>query len=156
WSRPRTRSRCRRRPRRNRCRTCPRQARRLSSRRSPAMSDPTGLVILIPLFPLLASALIAVLGYPLLRQYSHWPCIVAAALSCFVSAVLVTSGYGSMTVYYEWFGFGDARVDFALQVDGLTLIMLVTVTFVGTLIAIYSAGYMHGDPGYPRYFALVS
>src|SRR5439155_637214 len=41
-------------------------------------------------------------------------------------------------------------------VDGLTLVMLVTVTFVGTLIAIYSAGYMAGDPGYPRYFAVVS
>src|SRR3989442_11746221 len=34
--------------------------------------------------------------------------------------------------------------------------MLVTVTFVGTLIAIYSVGYMHHDPGYPRYFAEIS
>jgi proton-translocating NADH-quinone oxidoreductase chain L len=34
--------------------------------------------------------------------------------------------------------------------------MLCMVTFVGTLIALYSAGYMHGDPGYPRFFAVVS
>ena len=34
--------------------------------------------------------------------------------------------------------------------------MLVTVTFIGTLIAIYSVGYMHGDAGYPRFFAEVS
>src|SRR5205085_796612 len=33
---------------------------------------------------------------------------------------------------------------------------LVTVTFIGTLIAIYSAGYMHGDRGYARYFAEIS
>ena len=30
------------------------------------------------------------------------------------------------------------------------------ITFVGLLVAIYSIGYMHGDPGYPRFFALVS
>ena len=34
--------------------------------------------------------------------------------------------------------------------------MLVMVTFIGTLIAIYSIGYMHGDPGYPRFFAEVA
>ena len=31
--------------------------------------------------------------------------------------------------------------------------MLVMVTFIATLVAIYSVGYMHGDPGYPRFFA---
>src|SRR5947207_2362888 len=38
----------------------------------------------------------------------------------------------------------------------LTAIMLCMVTFVATLIAIYSAGYMHGDPGYPRFFTYIS
>ena len=45
---------------------------------------------------------------------------------------------------------------FSLRADALTAIMLVMVTFIGTLIAIYSVGYMHGDPGYPRFFAEVS
>ena len=43
-----------------------------------------------------------------------------------------------------------------LRADALTAIMLVTVTFIATLIAIYSAGYMHRDPGYPRYFAEIA
>jgi NADH-quinone oxidoreductase subunit L len=47
-------------------------------------------------------------------------------------------------------------VGLTLRADSLTAIMLVTVTFIGSLIAIYSAGYMHGDPGYPRYFAAVA
>src|SRR5262249_45294188 len=34
--------------------------------------------------------------------------------------------------------------------------MLVTVTFVGSLIAVYSVGYMHGDPGYARFFAQIA
>ena len=34
--------------------------------------------------------------------------------------------------------------------------MLAMVTFIATLIAIFSGGYMHGDPGYPRFFAVMS
>ncbi|MBW3596285.1 MAG: hypothetical protein KY475_03310 [Planctomycetes bacterium] len=50
----------------------------------------------------------------------------------------------------------DFRVEIVLRADGLTAMMLAMVTFVATLIAIYSAGYMHGDPGYWRFFAYVS
>jgi proton-translocating NADH-quinone oxidoreductase chain L len=113
-------------------------------------------VLLIPLLPLLASLLIAVLGYPLLRQHSHWPCIAGAAGSCAMSVLLLTQGDMPVHRYYDWFNIGNVNVGFSLSVDGLTALMLVTVTFVGTLIAIYSAGYMHGDEGYPRFFAVVS
>ena len=71
--------------------------------------------------------------------------------------------------YYTWFSteipteaksvLGDEHsvdIGFTLQADGLTAIMLVTVTFIGSLIAIYSIGYMHGDPGYARYFSEIS
>jgi NADH-quinone oxidoreductase subunit L len=113
-------------------------------------------LLLIPLLPLAAGALIALLGYPLLKQFSHWPCVIAAALSCVLSFSLLPMGNVERVAYYDWFVIGDVNVRFALAADGLTVVMLCTVTFVGTLIAIYSAGYMHGDPGYPRFFALVS
>jgi NADH-quinone oxidoreductase subunit L len=117
------------------------------------MFDP---LLLIPLLPLLASIAIAVLG-PVLRQYSHWPCVLAAVGSCFLSVTFLLVGQARrVQPYFDWLSIGDLRVPFNFQADGLTLVMLTTVTFVGTLIAIYSAGYMHGDPGYPRYFALVS
>jgi NADH-quinone oxidoreductase subunit L len=58
--------------------------------------------------------------------------------------------------YYTWFHAGNVNVGFTLRADGLTAIMLVTVTFISSLIAIYSAGYMHGDPGYARFFAEVA
>ena len=44
----------------------------------------------------------------------------------------------------------------ALRLDPLTATMLVIITCVGLLVAIYSIGYMHDDPGYPRFFALVA
>ena len=43
-----------------------------------------------------------------------------------------------------------------LRLDPLTAIMLAVITCVGLLVAIYSIGYMHDDPGYPRFFALVA
>ncbi|HEY9174721.1 MAG TPA: NADH-quinone oxidoreductase subunit L, partial [Verrucomicrobiae bacterium] len=43
-----------------------------------------------------------------------------------------------------------------LKLDALSLMMLLIVTGVGSAIHIYSAGYMHGDPGWSRYFACLS
>ena len=47
-------------------------------------------------------------------------------------------------------------IPITLRLDPLTATMLTIITFVGLLVAIYSVGYMHDDPGYPRFFALVS
>src|SRR4029079_11549326 len=43
-----------------------------------------------------------------------------------------------------------------VQVDQLTAVMLLVVTGVGFLIHLYSAGYMHGDPGYARFFTYLN
>ncbi len=45
---------------------------------------------------------------------------------------------------------------FTLRADALSSMMLVMITFIGSFIAIFSVGYMHGDPGYPRFFAAVA
>jgi NADH-quinone oxidoreductase subunit L len=52
-------------------------------------------------------------------------------------------------------GSREFRIDVALRSDPLTSIMLVMVTFIGTLVAIYASGYMHGDRGYWRFFSYV-
>jgi NADH-quinone oxidoreductase subunit L len=122
--------------------------------------DPRGYLWLIPVLPLAASVVIAALGYRILRGHSHWVCIAGAIAACFLSVMTlmaVERGFQEPAVnYFTLFEACDVRVHFSLQADGLTAVMLVTVTFIGSLIAIYSAGYMHGDPGYPRYFAEVS
>ena len=48
------------------------------------------------------------------------------------------------------------RMDIVLRADSLTAIMLGMVTFISTLVVIYASGYMHGDPGYWRFFAYVA
>src|SRR5262249_829067 len=61
---------------------------------------------------------------------------------------------------YTWFQVGNVDVTFSLQADGLTALMLVTVTFVSSLIAIYSIGYMSHErehnEGYSRFFAEIA
>jgi NADH-quinone oxidoreductase subunit L len=111
---------------------------------------------LIPALPLAASVLTAFLGPRVLRRQSHWPCILAAVGSCVLSVLVllaVRGGGAAIEPYYTWFEAGNLHVGFTLRADPLSAIMLVTVTFVSSLIAIYSAGYMQGDEGYARFFA---
>ncbi len=50
----------------------------------------------------------------------------------------------------------DFTIDITLRADALTCLMLVMVTFISMLVAIYSIGYMHGDRGYWRFFTYIS
>jgi NADH-quinone oxidoreductase subunit L len=121
--------------------------------------DPKHYLWLIPFLPFLGAAVIALLGKPLLRGLSHWPCILGAAGACVLSVMALLKVHQGETTLVDnriWFEAGNVQVAFALRLDALAAVMLVTVTFIGTLIAIYSSGYMHGDPGYPRFFAAVS
>jgi len=63
--------------------------------------------------------------------------------------------------YFTWMVGGEAtphpfHVEFALQVDQLTVVMLLVVTFVGMLIHIYSTGYMAHEGGYYRFFSYLN
>lgn len=58
--------------------------------------------------------------------------------------------------YFTWMIAGPFKVDFALQVDQLTVVMLLTVSFVGMLIHIYSTGYMAHEGGYYRFFSYLN
>ena len=58
--------------------------------------------------------------------------------------------------YFSWIEAGNFRAGFDLQVDQLTLVMLLVVTGVGWLIHIYSTGYMAHEGGYYRFFAYLN
>src|SRR5579863_2542936 len=58
--------------------------------------------------------------------------------------------------YFTWIIAGPFRVDFSLQLDQLTVVMLLVVSFVGMLIHIYSTGYMAHEGGYYRFFSYLN
>jgi NADH-quinone oxidoreductase subunit L len=61
---------------------------------------------------------------------------------------------------YEWFSITLGQTEVPIQVrfvmDPLSGVMTLVVTGIGLLIHIYSLGYMHDDPGYPRFFAYLN
>ncbi len=58
--------------------------------------------------------------------------------------------------YWTWIATGTFSVDAALQLDQLSMVMMLVVTGVSFLIHVFSVGYMGDDPGYPRYFAYLN
>jgi proton-translocating NADH-quinone oxidoreductase chain L len=118
---------------------------------------------MIPLLPLLGCVTIAAVGRRWFPAKCHIPCIAGAVGSCVFAVIafigVATTGNGEPIIVGQdlsWISAGNFTASFSLRADGLTAVMLVMVTFIGSLIAIYSVGYMHGDPGYPRFFAAVS
>ena len=58
--------------------------------------------------------------------------------------------------YWTWIVTGRLEVAAAIQLDQLSIVMMLVVTGVGFLIHVFSVGYMGGDAGYPRYFAYLN
>jgi len=76
-----------------------------------------------------------------------------------VNFVLIVAAAESEPVirsYWTWIEVGQLRVDAAVQLDQLSMLMALVVTGVSFIIHIYSIGYMGEDPGYARYFAYLN
>src|SRR3989338_5991885 len=56
----------------------------------------------------------------------------------------------------SWIALKNLPIEYGVLLNGLTLIMLLVVTGIGSLIFLYSMTYMKEDPGYARYFACLS
>src|SRR6202790_3096033 len=118
---------------------------------------------IIPLLPLMGAAANGIFG-------GRWPkkAVSAVALSsttlAFLAALEAVREFLSLSptqipwikTYFTWISAGGFQADFSLQMDQLTVIMLLVVTGVGWLIHIYSSGYMHDDPGYRRFFSYLN
>jgi NADH-quinone oxidoreductase subunit L len=57
---------------------------------------------------------------------------------------------------HQWMSLFEFEVEVGLRIDGLSAMMIFVVTSISLLVQIYSTGYMHGDTGYPRFFAFMS
>src|SRR6516225_7288247 len=113
--------------------------------------------------PLAGFLVLLWLGRRLGEPGAGWLATLAAAGS-FVAAVvmwlsLLSKPASSRLVIkqiFTWVPVAGLHVNFALQIDPLSVTMALFVTGVGTLIHLYSIGYMHGDERFPRFFVLFS
>ena len=123
--------------------------------------DHTALAPLIIAVPLLSAFVLLFFGKRIGRLAG-----VVASVAVGISFVASAITFGSVLSageaageghrFFEWIVAGRFDVGFDLLVDQLSGIMLLVVTGVGTLIHVYSIGYMHGDARYPRFFAYLN
>jgi len=122
---------------------------------------------IIMLLPLLGSATNGLLGLPLGERWSKAAVnavgvgSVALSFLCVCEAVrefaaLPASQVPVIRDYFTWMTAGPFRAGFTLQVDQLTIVMLLVVTGVGLLVHIFSVGYMAHEGGYYRFFSYLN
>ena len=114
--------------------------------------------VLIPLLPLLAFIIIA-FGGRWLRGDAHRIGIPAMVLSFGLSVLafveILRNGPFSQPLY-TLIQVGQLHIKLGLYVDQLTILLLLLVTGVSSLVHIFSSRYMHGDPRYERFFAVIA
>jgi NADH-quinone oxidoreductase subunit L len=57
---------------------------------------------------------------------------------------------------WNWINFGDLQIPFSFSIDAISIIMLLVITGVGSLIHLFSIGYMSHDPGVTKYFSYLN
>ena len=119
---------------------------------------------IIPLLPLLGSAVNGLFGSKWPNKLVNWVALGSTGLSfaCAIEAVREFLRYYAMEhraftkPFFDWIIAGSFRAGFDLQMDQLTVVMVLVVTGVGFLIHIYSTGYMAHEGGYYRFFSYLN
>ena len=122
------------------------------------------LIWLIFLLPVFSFLIISFFIRPFVKKESRiagYITIVAIGGSLVLSLwtlmqVMAAPGHELPVPDISWLSVGNLNIQIGLMVDSLTAVMLVVVTIVSLMVQIYSQGYMHGDPGYHRYYAWMS
>jgi NADH-quinone oxidoreductase subunit L len=127
------------------------------------MEDLVDLVWLIPALPLAGFLALVVFGRRLGEPLAGWVATLASAGS-FGATLLVFLGLTDLdehhraaeTVLFDWLPAGGLRVEAGFLADPLSITMALFVTGVGTLIHLYSIGYMHGDRDFSKFFVYLN
>ncbi len=122
----------------------------------------TGGIWLLVALPLAGAVILLVTG----RRSDRWGHLLgcAAAIASFGVAVALFVGMlGRATAdravhetLFTWVPVAELRVDFGLQLDQLSMCFVLLITGVGSLIHVYSVGYMSSDPGRRRFFGYLN
>ena len=115
------------------------------------------LATIVPLAPLVAFAVNVFFG----RRYLHHLTGVIASAALLISALAATVIFvgtlgrhePQIATLYRWIGVANFNVDVSFQIDQLSTIMMLVVTWVSFVIHVYSNGYMHEDHGFWRFFS---
>jgi NADH-quinone oxidoreductase subunit L len=113
--------------------------------------------------PLAGFVLLLWLGRKIGNPAAGWLTVVIGAGSFIATVVTWLTMLGKSAAdrhatlnVFSWIPVGGLQVNIALLIDPLSITMALFVTGVGTLIFLYSIGYMHADPAFPKFFMLLN
>lgn len=114
-------------------------------------------IYLIPLLPL-GSFIVNIIFGRRIKKFSAIVSIVTMLASCAISltAFLKIAKGDTISLSIGWINIGHNIIKFGFYVDALTSVMLLVVTVIGSLILIYSVGYMQKDARFSRFFSYIS
>ncbi len=112
------------------------------------------------LFLPLIGSLLGYLGRSVTKYFSEITTSLFVSISAILSIFVFWKGiqnniYGNYKIF-EWITSGDFTANWSINIDPLSSVMLVVVTFVSALVHIYSIGYMSHDPHKPRFMSYLS
>ncbi len=119
------------------------------------------LCALIPLFPLIGF-LINGIGFRRIPKGLAGGIATVAVLASFLMSISLFLGFSSgehnaiVATLFDWISVGDLHINFSFQIDQLSLLMLLVVTGVGSLIHLYSIGYMNHDEGFGKFMSFLN
>ena len=109
--------------------------------------------------PLLGS-IIGYFGKSLTKYFSEITTSLFVCISAILSIIVFWNGIEKNNynnyVIFEWISSGDFIANWSINIDPLSSVMLVVVTFISALVHIYSIGYMSHDPHKPRFMSYLS
>ncbi len=110
--------------------------------------------------PLIASILSGFFGKKLGDNFSQIITSLFVSISSILSFVIlfkvISQGYENNLIIATWINSGTLNVNWSINIDSLSSVMLVVVTLVSALVHIYSIGYMSHDPHKPRFMSYLS
>jgi NADH-quinone oxidoreductase subunit L len=124
------------------------------------------LLFLIPFLPLLGAMCAGLFGIRLQRRWGERAINIPTVAMPWISFLIVAVSFVQLVQagpeaylhqhLWTWFDIGPFKVDVAFTFDRLSAVMCTVVTFIGSLIHVYSTGYMKGDPSYFRFFSYLN
>ncbi len=125
-------------------------------------SGAAALAYLLVAIPLASAAVLLVLGRRA-DKWGHWMGVGASTASLVLGTAILFQLLGAAPenrvlthTVYQWITAGPITIDMATRIDPLSITFVMLVTFVGTLIHIYSVAYMENDENRRRFFAYLN
>ena len=115
------------------------------------------LILFLPLFASIISGFFGkLIGDKISQILTSLFVSISAILSLFIFFKVANEGYVNNLIIATWINSGSLNVNWSINIDALSSVMLVVVTMISSLVHIYSIGYMSHDPHKPRFMSYLS